>query len=478
MSSITFDQIPDSIRKPGIYSEFDTKSAQRSIPQNKQKVLIIAQMTSSGLASALTPEQIYSDSQAASRFGDGSIAHLMAVAALKTNKYIDLTVIAQEDAAAGMAATGTITITGPATAAGVVTLYIGTKKISVAVASGDAATAIASALKAAIDDTAGLPVTASVTDAVITLTAKNKGTCGNEIPLGYTLTNVTGVTVAIVAMATGATDPDIDAALAVVYGTRYHIICTSYNDATSLAALGTHLDSVSDAVEKRGAIGVYALTGALASATTLAGTINSGRIMGAYLRQTTATARKAASYQLAAAVAAMRAYEEDPGLSIKGLALTGIPAPNIADRLSRTEQETCLYGGVAPCEVIPGEKVTVVRDISTYTVNESGISDTTLLDITTIMALDYVRQAMLESDATRFARVKKSTRVKNSINSNHIAVAKVLETAEIVQNVDDHKDEFYWEDDAKDVTRVNFAIPASIIPNLHILAQKITLILE
>jgi phage tail sheath gpL-like len=279
-------------------------------------------------------------------------------------------------------------------------------------------------------------------------------------------------------MANGAADPDIDDALSVVYGTRYHIICTPYNNQEALSSLRTHLESVSNAIEKRGAIGIYATAGALASATTLAGEINDGRVMGAYLRYTTATNRKAASYELAAAVSSVRAWEEDPGLSIKLRELVGIPVPNIADRLSRTEQETCLYAGVAPLEVISGEKVAVVRDISTYTVNSLGVSDATLLDITTIMALDYVRQSMIESDTSRFARVKKSKRVKDAVNTNHIAVAEALEKAEIVQNVSEYLKEFYWEDDEEDVTRVNFNIPASIIPNLHILAQRIQLILE
>jgi len=67
---------------------------------------------------AEVPTQVFSDGAAGTAFGQGSLAHLMARAAIQRNPYLDLTVVALNDAA-GIAASGTITITQTATVAGI-----------------------------------------------------------------------------------------------------------------------------------------------------------------------------------------------------------------------------------------------------------------------------------------------------------------------------------------------------------------------
>src|SRR3546814_3740184 len=85
------------------------------------------------------------------------------------------------DLPAGTAATGTLTVTGAATASGTIVLYIGGQRITVGVTSGDAAAAVATAIVAAITAAADLPVAAVALLGVVTLTAKHKGVAGNEI---------------------------------------------------------------------------------------------------------------------------------------------------------------------------------------------------------------------------------------------------------------------------------------------------------
>ena len=63
---------------------------------------------------------------------------------------------------------GNITVTGPANGAGVVSALIGTERVDVAVSSGETATAIADALKAAIGKKGDLPVSASAASGVVT----------------------------------------------------------------------------------------------------------------------------------------------------------------------------------------------------------------------------------------------------------------------------------------------------------------------
>ena len=81
-ANISFDKIPASTRKPGVYAEWNLKRAMRNLPTNRQRVLLIAQHTTDlGAVSALT--DVYSAAEVAERYGAGSQAHLMADAAIK-----------------------------------------------------------------------------------------------------------------------------------------------------------------------------------------------------------------------------------------------------------------------------------------------------------------------------------------------------------------------------------------------------------
>lgn len=475
--NISFDQIPSSIRKPGKYFEFNTKLAVRTLPNNKQRMLIVGQKTAAGTIAQKVATLIFSDKEAETYFGAGSMCHLMVRAAIKANAYLDLTVIALDDAGAGVAAAGTVTFTGPATSAGALTLYIGNQKVVIAIAATDTATAIAAALVTQIGKQPDLPVTATSALGVATLTAKNKGLCGNNINLAYELTGAAGVTTAIVAMASGATNPALQDALTVVFPEQYHIVVTPYNNQADLTTLRDHLDSVSGPMEQRGAIGCYGMNGALATATTLSGQVNHGRLINPYLRYTAATKRQSMPYEIACAHAAVMAFEEDPARPLNTLELKGIASADIADRLSRTEQETLLYNGVTPLEIGPGEKVQVVRAISTYIKDPQGIDDISLLDITTIRTLDYVRKACRERISLRFPREKLSSKTPPKVKSELLDVLYKLEDLEIVEEVTANKDGLIVERDLQDPNRLNAKIPADVVNGLHVFAGRIDLLL-
>jgi len=469
--TIQFDEIPSSIRKPGKYFEFNTKLAVRTLPANNQRMLLIAQLLAAGSAAALTPVQVYDDAQAAALFGSGSMAHLLCRAAIKANPYLDLTVCALADAGAGVAATGTITITGPATGSGIMRIFIGNRTVEIAIASGAVQNDIATALNAELAKYADLPVTAAAVTNVVTLTARNKGTVGNSIPFSVEVT-AAGISAAVVVMANGATDPALSTALAPVVAEQYHIIATPYNDSTSLTALTDHLDLVSGPMEQRPAVAVIAQTGALATATTLAGTINHGRVALVLLRGS-----RSLPAELAAAFAAVLAREEDPAMPLNTLELKGIHAPAIDQRFSRTEQENCLHNGVTPIEVAPGEKVRIVRAITTYTQDAQGIDDISLLDITTIRTLDYVRVACRERISLRFPRAKLSSKTPPKVRSELLDVLMKLEELEIVEEVAANKDGLIVERNGQDPNRLDAKIPADVVNGLHVFAGRIDLLL-
>ena len=469
---ISFYTIPSSIRKPGKYFEFNTRLAVNTLPANLQNMLIIGQRLAAGSVPALTPTQVFSGAQAADFFGAGSLAHLMCLAAITANPYLQLTVCALDDAA-GAQASETLTLATNASSSGVLTLWVGNQSVQIAVNIGDTPATVATELAAALGQISSLPVTAVAAANVVTLTAKNKGTVANQIGIVSTIT-AGGMTATLAnpTLTGGTIDPDPSTAMAKVFAQQYDVICIPYNDQASLTALRTYLDNVSGPLEQRPGVGVYGYTGALAGATTLAGEINGGRMLEAYLRGT-----KSPGYEVAAAFASVMAFEEDPAMPLNTLALTGIAAPTVDQRLSRTEQENCLYNGVTPLEVGPGEVVQIVRAITTYTLNPAGVADISLLDVTTIRTLDYVRKACRERVELRFPRAKLSTKTPPRVHDELYDVLLKLEELEIVENVEANKDGLLVEKDLQDPNRLDAKIPCDVVNGLHVFAGRIDLIL-
>lgn len=468
--NISFDNIPSSIRKPGKYFEFNTKLAVRTLPGNPQKVLVLGQKLASGTQAALTPVDVFSDEQAAQLFGRGSQLFLMVRAAIKANPYLQLTAIGVADPA-GNAATGSTTLEGTATGTGVLTQWIGANRVDVAVSSGDTAAAVAAALSAAIAAQPELPVTSTVAGAVVTHTSVHKGTFGNDIKLDASCT-APGLNATVAAMSGGAIDPDYAAALAAIAGAGHNIIAAPLSNQTVLTALRTHLDFVAGPMEQRGAIGAAGWPGTLSNGTTLSGQVNNGRISTAWHRGS-----RRLPCEIAAGYAAVLASEEDPARPLNTLEVLGLDVTTVDQRPTRTEQEAALHNGLAPLEVGPGDKVQIVRAITTYTKDAQGVDDASLLDVTTIRTLDYVGKACRERIALRFPREKKSLRTKEKVRSEILDVLYKLEELEIVENVDANKDGVIVEDDLQDENRLNVKIPVDVVNGLHVFAGRIDLLL-
>lgn len=469
--NISFDYIPSSIRKPGAYFEFNSKLAVRTLPSNRQRLTILGQRLTSGNTPINNPVRVFSDEQAAQFFGRGSMLHLMIKAAITANRYAEITAVAVDDAATSVATVTTLTLTGTASSSGTLTLNVGGRTVQCGVTSGQTAAQVTTALATLLEAKVDWPASAAVAGAVTTFTARNKGTLGNDLSFDATVT-ATGLAAAIAQATAGAVDPDITSLLALLFSSDNEIIVSPYADQANLTALKSHLVARGDAIEQRGAIGVWGSRGTLAAATTLAGQINSERITGALH-----PASPTAGYEIAAVYAAVIAFEEDPARPLNYLEMTGVQPANLANRLSRTEQEACLANGVTPLQVGPGEVVQIVRAITTYTTSAAAIADIAWLDLTTIRTMDYVRKACRERILLRFPRDKKTARVKAKVRSELLDVLYKLEELGIVENVDANKDGLIVEDDSQDPNRLNAAIPVDVINGLHVFAGRLDLIL-
>ena len=172
--SINFTFYPESNRVPGVYVEMDPSQANTAT--TFQRSIVLGQITDDGNAPPLRPLQVSSRAQIWDACGRGSLLGAMAERYRGTDTFGDLWILPFEDAAAGNAASGTITIAGAvAQSNGTLNLYIAGLLVRSAIMEGDTAVAIATRLQAALDANLDLPVTATRLAGVITLTAKNAG---------------------------------------------------------------------------------------------------------------------------------------------------------------------------------------------------------------------------------------------------------------------------------------------------------------
>lgn len=474
--NVSFNEVPSSIRKPGKYFELNTKNANSALPANLQKMLLIAQKSSAGAAANHVPVQIFNTSQAETLFGKGSIAHVMVRDAIRANRGLALYVAPMPDAGSTTKASRTLTVTASSVENGFFVLWVNAKRFEIVVSESETATEIAAKIETALNTDDFLPYTVAAAAGVVTLTAVNGGTLGSKVPIKIDTDSAPGVSIALAEAVAGAGDPTIQTTLDEVSSERFQIPVSSLSDATSLTALKTWITTQSNAIEKKAGRVHFGHDPAttISGAITAAAGVNDGRVSGWYFRDSLS-----APYSIAAAAAAMDAFEEDPARPLNGLDLIGVGVPLDSTQLfTNTEIEALLYGGVSP--ILPDSSKTVaeiVRWITTYTVNGAGSPDPTLLEGPTFKTLDYVRDAIVQRLEARFPRSKKSARILGQIRTEVLDVLYRLEELEIIENVDLYKDDVIVEPDSQDINRANVKIPVDIVNGLHVIGGVIDLIL-
>lgn len=469
MTNIEFEKIPNSLRKPGVYTEYNAKGAVTTLPTNEQEVLIVAPMIG-GTTAFTQPVRVYSDLDTATAFGAGSWAHLMTRMAITNNSLIRLSVMGLADSSSGVAASGSLVLTGTATSQGVMTVTIAGIDYKVAVAAGEKSNAVAARLNAIINGSTDCPAISAVNESTITLTAKCKGEIGNEINLTATNT-AKDMTISATAFANGAENADLAPALASVAGTHYHIIISPFADDKNAKALREHLESVSAPLEKKPAIGVLAWRGSMATGTTYTEKINSERVTcGWYKGAIESNALIAAGY------GAVIAGEEDPARPLNTLEIKGLTEVDPTQTPLLTEANQALYHGLTPITVV-NHRVRIMRAITTYTKSATNTDDPSYLDLNTIRTLDYTRKAIEQRIELRFPRAKLSARTPDKVRSEILDVLLRLENEEILENVAQHKAKLLVKRNGVDSNRLDCVIPTDVVNGLHIVANRVDLIL-
>lgn len=485
--TIPFSSIPGNLRIPFVAVEFDSSRAQQGPALLAYRVLLIGQKRTGGTGTANTIQKVTSADQVLALAGRGSMLHRQAIAYFKNNRFTETWVGLLDDAGAGVVATGTITITGPATAAGTISLYLGGELVQVAVASGDAATAIATAMAAAISANLDLPVTAAAVGPVVTVTHRHKGEVGNDFDLRANYQDgeklPAGVSLAFVAMAAGATNPVLTALIAALGDTWFHVWAHGYKDATSLTAVETELASRFGPMRMIDGLAITSAAGTQGTLTTLGGGRNSPHnVIVAQPGKNPLTPPS----EFAAAVAAVVAFHgnADPARPLQTLPLVGVRAPAESDRFTNTERNLCLFDGIATTKADVAGGVQLERLVTTYQTNAAGADDTAYLDATTMLTLMYLRHSFrtrvvsryprhkLANDGTRFGAGQAVMTPKLG-KAEAIAWFRDMEELGLVEGFGQFKTDLLVERSLTDPTRLNFLLPPDLINGLIVSAANI-----
>lgn len=459
---------------PGTYTGYNYYAGPNGLPANIQKVLLIGDVSSAGSLAACKPTEVSSEQEAISLAGSGSVLMQMYKAAKKAWKYAQITLL-RHAAVTGSAATWESTLSGTATAAGIVSVIINGQKISVGVAKTDTAAAVATALAAEVNNTPDAPVTAEAATAKVTLTAKCSGAYVSAATGGLNVSvtsEATGITAGAVSATAGVGTVDLTTALAAAFPERFHIIVSPVNDETNLGKLRTHLEAAAAPLEQRGQRAVCAMVAASASAAkTEALKHNYERLHIAAVKNKL----NATVWEIAAGLGAIFASNSKPNVPMNGVAIPGLAIPEIEDKWSGEEQDVLLYAGVIPL-VEEDSQLCIVRAVTTKS-NNSGVRFTKLIDTGVIASLDYFRDAILSTHKAKFKNKVIHSLLADSINEENKKVAKDLEDEEILRYIDDYADQFITQESKNEPGRMLCQIPAPVVPGLNQIYNTIDLYL-
>jgi phage tail sheath gpL-like len=387
---IPFTQIPGVLLVPGQYQEVDASLA-GSVGDIK-KVLIIAYKGGTGTAVAGTPVRVLSDLKAASLFGFGSPAALLAKTFLDLNKIEELWVlpVAVPDAATPWQKTYTVAVTAAQQGAAAITVN-GGKIEAAAIAAGATAAEAAAAIVARINSELWLPVEAQTGgDGEFTVQSAVAGTWGNTNAVSIT-SEAAGVTITEGSATPGAQAAAIKPLFSRLGNVRYNYVVCDFSDADNIAALGEELTSRFGALRQIGGRAFVALSGETGSVgepgTVLAqaAAVNNPHIV---LVPRLENPRLPGEWAARWCAVACRVLADDPAANTYDLTVPGLGSGTELDADTR---QTLLTAGVATYRLDTAGNVLIERLVTCYTENTDGGRDTSYLDIQVPETVDAVR---------------------------------------------------------------------------------------
>ena len=527
--SVIVPGLSTSRKTPGVYLNVILGGAASSPATQAIKILLMGNKTAAisaasptislpaGSIAVNTPVLLASEDDASSYFGLGSEVHLMARAVFA--QYPDATVYGIAVAEAGTASDVICTFATSASAAFSIRIRACGYTFDVSVASGDTATAIATAVSSAVNAVTWLPFYAQYSTGAVTFTAKNTGLRGNALSVQLSFVSSAGVETVITTSSTtspgsttgimsggaatgnqyrfagGATQDDFTAALSAITPTRYHRIVGACIDATNIGLISAHVTAQSAVTVQKREQGIVATNDTAANTITLATGVNNARMQVAWHYNSPVPPCMVAAQVAAARVigdafvgGTLPGEASNPDANLSGLQLATIPAQlNVDDEPTSTEIESALNNGVAvlgastarrgfTALVLSCTSLSLVNGLQNYAVLFTGYPTT----------CDYVADGLQGLLAARYAGFRLGTNDANGdppraalvttpqqIRAAASSYLKGDEEAGIIGYVDVNDPLLVVEANALVPGRVDMDIPVTPLPWLTILAGNI-----
>lgn len=336
-----------------------------------QRIAVIGQGSTASTYST-TKAQLTSAFAVGTAYGFGSPLHLAAKQLLPANGdgvgTIPVTFYPLDDNVAGIAATSTITPSGPATGSGSFRVLINNIPSAVFnVVSGDAVADMTAAIAAAVSAELDLPMTAGSSATVTTLTSKWEGASANDLTVAIeeTAENNTGVTFAVVQPSSGANNPDVTVALDQIGNVWETMIlnCMDIADTATLDLIQTVGDGRWGALVRKPFV---CFTGNTATTVSSAITVSDARKTDRVNSQLVAPGSDDLPLVVAARQLARIAViaNNNPPRDYGSLQATGLTPGTDGVQWTYADRDTAVKGGSSTIEVVDG--VVQVADVVTF----------------------------------------------------------------------------------------------------------------
>ncbi|QBH98412.1 phage tail protein [Limnobaculum zhutongyuii] len=484
--SMSFNTVPADIQVPLFFAEMDNSAANTS--QDSSPVLLIGHALSDSSIEPNTLTIMPSADRAKKLAGRGSQLARMVEGYRNVDPFGEVWVIAVPETASEEAATGEITITGTALSAGVISLYISSVRVSVPVVAQDEATAVAASIAATVNANLDVAVTAQAEAGKVTLTAKNKGISGNELPVSVNYRGTvggeetpSGVNIAIQVMSGGVGVPDLTAVIATMGDEPFDFIGLPFNDAATLALMGAEMNDDTGRWSYARQLYGHVYTARISDLSNLVAfgsTLNDPHLSVAGYESDIQTAAD----ELTAIRVARNAVfiRNDPARPTQTGVLNGALPAVKGKCFALPEQQSLLTHGIGTAYA-EGNTLRIQRDITTYQRNAYGVSDNSYFDSETLHTSAYVLRRLksvitskygrhkLANDGTRFGPGQAIVTPK-VIKGELCAVYKELERAGIVENFELFKQYLIVERNADNPNRLDVLFPPDYVNQLRVFA--------
>ena len=386
-----FDEIPVDRLEPGTFLEVKPNYSETGLLPMPIRNLIIGPKLPEGRLEPGKVVEITRGEEAQVYFGRGSIGAAMAATFRKANKSQPLYIMALDDAADGVAATGSIAFTGTVTNSTTLRFLIAGKEVRLQAPAGGSGDLLATRLATAINENLDLPVMATTSGATVKITCRHKGEIGNDIDLrAYTKAQPlpSGLSVAITQMSGGSGNPVLQDALDAITNSWFTTIVQPWSDVSNITAFSQFLQEQFLATSKMDAIGFTFKRGTYADLSAFGALTNCAQLVCSGLNGSPTP-----SWIQAASAAAVAAFHlaNDPSRQLKSLVLPDVSAPDEHDQFIDVEKDNLLRRGITTLNCLPDGAVTFSRVISTYKTSNLGIDDRAWLDIMTTATMTRIR---------------------------------------------------------------------------------------